>query len=326
MRSDQNSKVVFVGCKTTTLECMAQFLEDGFHIDHLVTLPPELAERNQVAGYLDLSGFASERGIPVYQVNSYSLSSEEDQDYLLELQADLLLVIGWQRLLPAWWLEALSVGAVGMHGSPEPLPRGRGRSPMNWALAQGRTSFTTNLFLYDAGVDSGAIVGSQRFDITAFDTCDTLHMKNRIAMNRLLKAHLPSLIAGTAKLTPQPTDIAPTYYPKRTSEDGRIIWTDMDVGRMHNHVRCQTRPFPGAFSHLDGEAEPFHIWAGAPFDGHLTYAEARPGDIVEIFHDGSFLVALWDGGYRVADYEDRWGGRLRKGMRFMDYPLCENAS
>ncbi len=32
---------------------------------------------------------------------------------------------------------------------------------MNWALKQGKQSFRTHLFRYDAGVDSGAVVGEQ---------------------------------------------------------------------------------------------------------------------------------------------------------------------
>ena len=196
-------KTAFAGNKTTTYECMRQFIRDGFKIDLLVTLTPKMGEINKVAGCMDLRPFAMENGIPLYHPRSYTLKREEDKEALLNEKVDLLLVIGWQRLIPAWWLNALSIGAFGMHGSPEPLPRGRGRSPMNWSLLKGKTSFMTHLFKYDAGVDSGSIAGMQKFDITVWDDPDTLHMKNRIAMNRLLKEHLPDILAGKAQFTPQ---------------------------------------------------------------------------------------------------------------------------
>ena len=37
----------------------------------------------------------------------------------------------------------------------------------------------------------------------------------------------------------------------------------------------------------------------APFDSHLLYENSRPGEIVEVFHDKSFLVSLWDGSIRM---------------------------
>jgi methionyl-tRNA formyltransferase len=314
------SRIAFAGSKTTTFECMERLLEDGFAIDLLVTLTPEQGSRHEVAGYMDLRPFAAARDIPVYHPHSYTLKDSEDRGALLARQVECLLVIGWQRLIPEWWLAALIRGAFGMHGSPEPLPRGRGRSPLNWSLLQGRTSFLTHLFRYDAGVDSGEIVGVQKFEINPWDDCETLHFKNRMAMNRLLARHLPAILAGHAVYTPQPCDIEPTYYPKRTAENGRIRWSDQDMARLHNHIRCQTRPFPGAFSHLEGAPGRFYFWRGTPFDSHLTFPGARPGTVVESFHDGSFVVAVWDGGVRVCDYTAPAGRRPQRGERFHDEP------
>lgn len=314
------SKIAVAGSKTTTFECIRALIADGFEIDLLVTLTPEQAQKSSVAGYMDLRPFAEEHGIRVYHPEKYSLKAEADEQVLTGERIDVLLVIGWQRLIPAWWLEALTRGAFGMHGSPEPLPRGRGRSPLNWSLLEDRTSFMTHLFRYDAGVDSGAVVGMQKFEITEWDDPDTLHMKNRMAMNRLLKRYLPDIVAGTARYQPQSDDIEPTYYLKRTAEDGRIVWDDMSMRRLFSHVRCQTHPFPGAFSHLDGSSERFKIWRAHPFDGHLIFYGELPGTVVEVFYDGSFLVAVWDGSVRVAEYTSPSGRPPTVGQRFLNEP------
>ncbi|MCA9097843.1 MAG: hypothetical protein KDA36_05640, partial [Planctomycetaceae bacterium] len=105
------SRIAFAGSKTTTLECMEAFLRDGFKIDLLVTLTPEQGEKNEVAGYMDLRPFATQRGIPVYHPRTYSLKNADDERELLALGVDCLLVIGWQRLIPEWWLNGLSIGA-----------------------------------------------------------------------------------------------------------------------------------------------------------------------------------------------------------------------
>ena len=311
------SKLAIAGNKTTTYEFVHQLLRDGYALDLLVTLKPELGQKHNVAGYMDLRLFAEQHNIPIYHPKIYSLKSNDDRKSLLAHQVDCLLVIGWQRLIPEWWLENLSIGAFGMHGSPEPLPRGRGRSPMNWSLLNGKTSFMTHLFKYDVGVDSGAIVGMQKFDVNLWDDCQTLHMKNRMAMNRLLEQYLSEILTGTAVYEPQRYDIEPTYFPKRTAEDGCIIWENMDMMNLYNHIRCQTRPFPGAFSYLESDNRRFYFWHGHPFDSHLIFYDALPGMVIETFHDGSFLVAVWDGSVRIYDYTTPQDNVPLTGQRFV---------
>jgi methionyl-tRNA formyltransferase len=316
----QGRRLGVAGAKTTTLETLEALARSGRTVHQLITLTPEQAERAEVAGFTDLRPYAAEHGIAVHHPATYALTADEDREAVGALGIDCLLVIGWQRLIPEWFLDALACGAYGMHGSAEPLPRGRGRSPMNWALAEGRESFLTHLFRYDAGVDSGAVVARRRFDINAWDDAETLHFKNRMAMTRLLDDHLDAILAGTATTVPQPTDVEPTYLPKRTAEDGRIRWADHSMRSLHDHIRCQTRPFPGAFSHLAGEPEPFHLWVGRPFDTHLTDLDEAPGTVVERFHDGSFLVTTWDGSVLVRDWTSPTGAPPQVGQRFHDHP------
>ncbi|MEM7783458.1 MAG: formyltransferase family protein [Planctomycetota bacterium] len=295
-------KVAVFGCKHTTRDLIAGLAKLGFSVDRCVTIDPTEGKRQKVAGYMDLQEFLSRRTIPCTTVSTYSLKSENDKVNLLGLKLDLVLVMGWQRLLPDWLLNSLSIGAFGMHGSSKPLPHGRGRSPLNWSLIQDKKVFYTHLFRYLPGVDNGPVVGVQKFDITPFDTCHTLHFKNLLSMIRLCGEHLPKLIAGTANLTPQPTDGA-SYYPKRTAEDGIIYW-DSSTLEIYNLVRAVTKPFPGAFGYLDDDPEKkLFIWRAIPFDTQLTWPDATPGEILEVFYDGSFVVKTGDASLLVLDHE-----------------------
>lgn len=282
-------RVGVAGCKHTTLELIRGLLQGGFRVDHCVTISPEKGEEQRVAGYLDLRPHLDELGIPWTLAAKYNLRSEEDRERMLALGLDLLLVNGWQRLIPDWWLDALPIGAYGMHGSSRPLPHGRGRSPLNWSLIQGKEVFYTHLFQYLPGVDDGPVVAVQLFDITPFDTALTLHYKNTLSMVRLCIDHLPSLLDGTARKMPQPAEGA-TYYPKRGAEDGLLYFED-DAATLYNLVRAVTRPFPGAFAYLDDDRDrPVTIWRAVPFDSRLTWPAARPGEIVAVFHDGGLVV------------------------------------
>jgi methionyl-tRNA formyltransferase len=294
--------VCVAGCKHTTLDFIRGLKRNGFRIGHCLTIDPETAAKAQVAGYYDLRPFLNAESIPFTVANKYSLKSGEDRQRILSLNMHLLLVIGWQRLIPEWWLEALPCGAFGMHGSSKPLPHGRGRSPMNWSLVTGRTVFYTHLFQYLPGVDDGPIAGVQTFDINLFDDCHTLHLKNTISMVQLCARLLPSILDGAAKLTSQPK-VAASYWPKRSAEDGLIFWDD-STSQIYNLVRAVTHPFPGAFTYLDDSREAqVLIWRAIPFDTRLEWPGSVPGQVLEVFYDGSFVVRTGDSTMLVLESE-----------------------
>ena len=274
----------------------------GFVVDHVITIDPDKGAQQKVAGYQDLRGFLDAHAIAYTTADRYSLKSDADRERVLALELDVLLVMGWQRLIPDWWLNALSVGAFGMHGSSKPLPHGRGRSPLNWSLIQGKDRFYTHLFEYLPGVDDGPVVGVQIFDITARDTCLTLHHKNTMAMIQLASDALPGLMDGTAVRTPQPTEGA-TYYPKRSAKDGLLHFED-GSDALDGLIRAVTYPFPGAFAYLDDDpTRQVMIWAAQPFDTRITWPQAEPGTIVQVFVNGSFIVRTGDGSLLVTQSE-----------------------
>lgn len=295
-------KVAVVGCKHTTRDFIVGLERFGYSIDHCLTITPDLAESGKVAGYMDLGSFLEKRSIPFTQAKRYDLKSEEDERATKSLGLDMLLVIGWQRLIPEYLLSSLSIGAFGMHGSSKPLPHGRGRSPMNWSMIQNKDIFYTHLFQYLPGVDDGPIVGVKTFDLTPFDTALSAHFKNQVAMVQLCAEHLPDLLAGRAKLKPQPKEGA-SYYPRRTAEDGLVDWNKSTL-EIHNLVRAVTRPFPGAYTFLDNDPkQKLMIWRAIPFDTRLRWPGAIPGQIVEVFHGKYFVVKTNDSTLLVQESE-----------------------
>jgi methionyl-tRNA formyltransferase len=295
-------RVAVAGCKHTTLELIDALMRHGFKPDQLITISPEEGVRAEVAGYEDLRSAMAGRGIPVYTAQKYSLKSDEDEKAVAELKLDLLLVMGWQRLIPEWFLKSLSLGAYGMHGSSRRLPYGRGRSPMNWSLIQNKSAFFTHLFRYDIGVDSGKVAGVQVFEINRFDDCYTLHLKNTLAMIQLAVRLMPQILDGTVSLQDQPTEGA-TYYPKRSGEDGEIYWED-STEDIYNLIRAVTRPFPGAFTYLDNDPEKkITIWRAIPFDPYLFDQRDTAGTLLHVFTSGEFVVKTGTSTLLVQEFE-----------------------
>ncbi|NJK97890.1 MAG: hypothetical protein HC905_25940 [Bacteroidales bacterium] len=179
------NKLVIFGCKDTTFECISYLINKRIDIDLLITIDPEIAEKNEVAGYFDLTEYAKNNHIQTYSCISYSLKNEIDFNYLNQYTFELGFVIGWQRLIPEWLLRKFSIGVFGMHGSAKALPFGRGRSPMNWSLIQNKSLFITNLFKYNPGIDDGDILDTQIFDLNSFDDARTVHYKNTLSLLKI---------------------------------------------------------------------------------------------------------------------------------------------
>ena len=131
-------------------------------------------------------------------------------------------------------------------------------------------------------------------------------------MTRLCLTHLPDLLAETANLTPQPTE-GVSYYPKRSAEDGLIYWADNMVD-VCNLVRAVTQPFPGAFSFVnDDPTKKIYIWRAQIFDSKLLFDAAAPGEVLERFSNGMFLVKAGDGVVLVTDSDEPSQGDVEVG-------------
>ena len=289
--------VAIFGCKYTT-RFLIESLSEKTKIDYLITIDEEKGKKFDVADYCDLTETADKYDIDVYKSKTYSLKRKEDIDYIKSLNIDIAFVVGWQRIVPGEILDSMSIGSFGMHGSSMDLPLGRGRSPMNWSIIEGRKYFYTNLFRYDSGVDSGDVLDTFKFDITHRDTAETMHFKNTLAMKYLIEKSLDRLLSGDFTLKKQ-KDIIPTYYPKRTPDDSLIDW-NMGVYELERFIRAVTKPFNGAFSFLDDKVI---IYDAQVFDSSdYGYDEKDIGEIVVVFPNGKFLVKCYGGLLLVNDY------------------------
>ena len=105
---------------------------------------------------------ALELGLPVYQ--PLTLKNVDARQLFETLAPDLLVVVAYGKLLPAWLLELPRYGAVNLHGSL--LPRYRGAAPIQWAMANGEPETGVCTMRLDEGLDTGPVYACAR---TAID-------------------------------------------------------------------------------------------------------------------------------------------------------------
>lgn len=275
----------------------------------IVNMPPERS--SAISGYIDLAETAARVGAEIYRPDKYSLKSQVDQAALQERGIDLLLVFGWQRLIPGWFINSCRIGAYGVHGGPELPPRCRGRAVFNWAILLGYDRFHMYAFELNEGVDEGNIVGLETFDILPEDDVLTLYHKNCVVSTRLFLDIASAAAKGEVRGTPQANEGA-TYLPKRAPENGGISWAQ-PAKRVVDLVRALAPPYPGAFTDC-GDARIF-IQRAQLFDTRIAY-EGEPGTIVDVFPNGHFVVIASDASVYVREWTVASNFRPQKNARF----------
>lgn len=295
------NKIFYLNNHGSGYDLLNDLLEDGIKIDYIITITPEMANRNNVSGYKDFRPLAEKYNIPIYYVENFNLSGKRDLDFFRRELPDLMLCLQWQRLIPEEIIRCCRLGCWGAHGSSEPLPKGRGRSPINWSLIEDKKKFILHLFWLKADADSGNILHKQEFDINPFDTCETIYHKVNVCLRRMVKEQIWQWKYNfLSDGIPQNNELA-TYYPKRTPEDGCIDFKKMTTKEIYNLVRAVTKPYPGAFCFSNNNK--ITIWKCQPFDTRITYYNKKNGEVVEKFSCGDFVVKTKDSSILITEYE-----------------------
>jgi methionyl-tRNA formyltransferase len=137
---------VVIGCLEETLDTLEIMRQLGEKPDYIITLTEEQAIKAEATNYVDISKWASKNGIPYSYVKSYNMKNEEDYQFIKTLNSDILIVLGWQRLIPNEILKCVKIGTIGFRGSCNFLPWRRGRSLINWSIIERRSRFILHMF------------------------------------------------------------------------------------------------------------------------------------------------------------------------------------
>jgi len=295
----KKNAVVVIGCLQETLDTINYLYYLSGKVDAAVTITKKQASSLNITNWVDLGVFCRKKNIPLYYVKCYSMKTNKDLKMIKILNPQVIFVVGWQRLIPEKIIRIPEAGCIGFHGSANFLPWGRGRSPINWSIIEGRNRFILHMFFIRPGVDDGEIIGFEVYDITSEDTCRSVYYKTAMAQAKLIHRFLPSIRSKSCPRYPQMGKIY--YYLKRTPEDGKINWNNStrDICRL---VRAVTFPYPGAFSVLKNKK--VFIWQCQDFGNSLITSDAKPGEVIFVSSNkrNEFVVKCKDGSILVTEY------------------------
>lgn len=248
---------------------MEAIYEVNGQLDLVITLEDTQAVEKSGRVYLD--DFCNKYDIPL--LKSQHVNNQEVIDVLREREIDWLFIIGWSQIANSDLLAAPQQGVLGMH--PTLLPIGRGRAAIPWAILKGLDKTGVTMFKLDAGVDTGPIVEQVEIPLTENEYAGNLYKKVNAAHVELMQKSFPMLNEGILAFRVQDESQA-TVWEGRTPADGEIDLQGSvyDAERL---VRATSRPYPGAFTEIDGKK--VVIWKA-------SMVPCGKGPLIQ-FHDGS---------------------------------------
>lgn len=272
-----------------------KIIQKSIHLDGIICLSKR-ESGDSISGYVYIPDECGAMDIPFIEVDSYNLESEEDKKKILGEHIDILLVCGWQRLIPSWLIEHTTFFCLGGHGSPWGIANGRGRAPQNWALLLGKTEFYLSLFILTPGIDDGDIVEERIFTYDITDDINISYKKVSLLLADMFSSFIDKLYMSRIQRIAQKKDAY--YLPQRLPEDGMIDWYCSSMS-LYNFIRGLTHPYPCAFTILDKKKIKI---VKAKLFSFRCHEDAIPGQIVHVFHDGEFIVRTGDGNLLITEY------------------------
>jgi len=159
---------------------------------------------------------------------------------------DLLITIGYGRILPASTLSIPKFGCINLHFSL--LPKYRGAAPVQRAIEAGETESGVSVFALDPGMDTGPIYTSITVPITA--TMRSYELLEKLAVVGV-DAVRDALVAIESGITPIGQRGEPSMAPKITREEAKLDWNSTAYSIL-NKIRA-FYPQPQAWTVFRGQ-------------------------------------------------------------------------
>lgn len=273
-------RLVFFGTAPIAVPTLAALWADaGSRVVAVCTQPDRPSGRKRKPTPSPVKVEAKRLGLPVLDPEHIRDAREE----LAALQPDLGVVFAYGQYMPSTIFEAPRLGSVNFH--PSLLPEYRGASPIQSAIADGKTETGLSVIRVGREMDAGDILLQERVAIREEDTGASLH--DRFA--DLAASWVPEVLARfreeRVEWTPQDPDRV-TECARLCKADGAVDWT-LPARVLWNRLRAY-QPWPGLF---------FEAGGGVKIKIHGARVEAKsglPGELLETSGEGPLVACGQD--------------------------------
>jgi methionyl-tRNA formyltransferase len=236
---DSSSKILAIVGKNSGRGIVKSLWQGNYNLSDVFVLAPEYSIKGSGYRSFDDLFYKTSQNTRLHKIHTI----KENVELIRDINPNLI-IMNFSEILGKEVLDIPDKGVVGFHYAK--LPDRRGCNPDMWALIHGLNKSCVTLHYYNERIDTGDIIGESWFDISFRDDSKSVLDKINQRVVSLLEFNLESILLGNASRKKQ---FGPGIYtPRRTFEDGEILWSRMTAPEIYNLVRALRPPYGGAYS------------------------------------------------------------------------------
>lgn len=262
-------RIIFMGTPDFSVPCLQALIDSDNEVVGVFTQPDKPKGRGYGLTPPPVKVCAIENNIPVFQPQS--MRDGTALEIINSLNADLIIVVAFGKILPKEILESVKYGCINIHASL--LPKLRGAAPIQWSIINGEKETGVTSMQMDVGLDTGDMILKKSIEITDNMNAGELHDKLSVLGAEILIETIDELKKDNLK--PEKQDDSLSNYASMLSKDLCPIDFNKSAQDVHNQIRGLS-PWPVATTVIAGKKFKIHSsqLLTENFDG-------KPGEIVD---------------------------------------------
>lgn len=244
-------RIIFMGTPDFAVPCLKKLVESHHQVVGVFTQPDKPKGRGYELSPPPVKVCALENNIEVFQPKS--MRDGEALKIINSLNADLIIVVAFGKILPAEILNSVKYGCVNIHASI--LPRLRGAAPIQWSIINGDSETGVTAQQMDIGVDTGDILMIKKIPIEIDMNAGELFDKLSLCGAEVLIETI--MLIENNQLKPIKQNEAEATYASMLSKELCPIDFSKSAIEIHNLIRGLS-PWPVATTKVNGKLLKIH--------------------------------------------------------------------
>ncbi len=289
-------RIIFMGTPDFSVPCLEALIKSENEVVGVFTQPDKPKGRGYELTPPPVKVCALNNNIPVFQPKS--MRDGEALNIINSLNADLIIVVAFGKILPKEILESVKFGCINIHASL--LPKLRGAAPIQWSILNGESETGVTSMQMDVGLDTGDMLIKKAIKITDDMTAESLHDALSVLGADVLIETIDALKKG--ELNPQKQDDSLSNYAPMLSKELCPIDFSKSAQEVHNQVRG-LYSWPIATTTINGKKFKIHK--------SRVLEEAFCGNVAEVVDNNNRLVIMCGDGIAIEILEIQAEGKKK---------------
>ena len=259
------------GLDHTETPVLKSLIDAGYDIKAVVANDAGTKSRKQKV--LEVAELAVANNIPVHTPHR----PMDIYDELASYGADAGVLVAYGRIVPQKLIDLFPFGIINIH--PSLLPKYRGPSPIESAIANGDESTGVSIMALSKEMDAGPVYHQVEYNLPLYETAPHLSQKLAGLAASELIATLPKIFDGS--LTPVAQDESQATYCQLISKDDARLKPETQTAEQAERLVRAYKAYPRA--RLNAAGHEVII-----LEAHTTIDQVTALDVP--FKDGSYLA------------------------------------